>query len=174
MILLDIKNLTLEIDISSQWVKALDKINIVIHEGQIHALVGESGSGKSLIVKAIVGALPDRWRITADRMTWKGQNLLTMSLKARRNLIRQDISVIFQNPLESLDPYLTLGKQLTEMIPSEKFANSSFWQKKKDKQLSFWIFSTVFNHHFRGKVSIPKDADRGQNCYSYRRNDSST
>lgn len=134
MILLDIKNLTLEIDIASQWAKALDKINIVIHEGQIHALVGESGSGKSLIVKAIVGALPNRWRITADRMTWKGQNLLTMSLKARRNLIRQDISVIFQNPLESLDPFLTLGKQLKEMIPNEKFAKSSFWQRNKEKQ----------------------------------------
>ena len=134
MILLDIKNLTLEIDISAGWVKALDKINMVIHEGQIHALVGESGSGKSLIVKAIVGALPHRWRITADRMTWKGQNLLTMSAKARRKLIRKDISVIFQNPLESLDPLLTLGQQLQEMLPSDKVSKTWFWQRNDEKQ----------------------------------------
>ena len=135
MILLDIKNLTLEIDISAGWVKALDKINMVIHEGQIHALVGESGSGKSLIIKAIVGALPQRWRITADRMTWRGQNLLTMSAKARRKLIRKDISVIFQNPLESLDPSLTMGQQLKEMLPSNKLTKTWFWQRNEEKQI---------------------------------------
>jgi cationic peptide transport system ATP-binding protein len=107
---------------------------MVIHEGQIHALVGESGSGKSLIVKAIVGALPNRWRITADRMTWKGQNLLTMSSKARRQLIRKDISVIFQNPIESLDPSLTLGQQLKEMLPSDKLSKTWFWQRNSEKQ----------------------------------------
>jgi cationic peptide transport system ATP-binding protein len=134
MVLLDIKNLTLEIDITGGWVKALDKINMVIHEGQIHALVGESGSGKSLIVKAIVGALPHRWRITADRMTWKGQNLLTMSVKARRKLIRKDISVIFQNPINSLDPSLTLGKQLKEMLSNDKLTKTWFWQRNDEKQ----------------------------------------
>ena len=134
MVLLDIKNLTLEIDISGGWVKALDKINMVIHEGQIHALVGESGSGKSLIVKAIVGALPNRWRITADRMTWKGQNLLTMSVKARRKIIRKDISVIFQNPINSLDPLLTLGQQLKEMLAADMLTKTWFWQRNAEKQ----------------------------------------
>jgi cationic peptide transport system ATP-binding protein len=134
MILLDIKNLTLEIDLSGNWVKALDKANLVIKEGQIHALVGESGSGKSTIVKAIVGALPHRWRITADRMTWRGQNLLTMSVSARRKLIRNDISVIFQNPLNSLDPRLTLGEQLKEMIPAEKLTNKWFWQRNRQRE----------------------------------------
>jgi cationic peptide transport system ATP-binding protein len=134
MVLLDIKNLTLEIDVAGSWVKALDKINLVIHEGQIHALVGESGSGKSLIVKAIVGALPSRWRITADRMTWMGQDLLTMSVKARRMLIRNDISVIFQNPIDSLDPLLTLGQQLIEMLPSDTSTKTWFWQRKAEQK----------------------------------------
>lgn len=134
MILLDIKNLTLEIDIANEWVKALDKINLVIHEGQIHALVGESGSGKSLIVRAIVDALPVRWRVTADRMTWKGQDLLTMSAKSRRRLIRNDISVIFQNPINSLDPSLTLGQQLREMLPKEKLTKFWFWQRRAQGQ----------------------------------------
>jgi cationic peptide transport system ATP-binding protein len=134
MNLLDIKNLTLEIDVAGQWVKALDKINLVIFEGQIHALVGESGSGKSLIVKAIVGALPQRWRVTADRMTWRGQNLLTMSARARRDLIRNDISVIFQNPKGSLDPLLTLGEQLKEIIPDSSCEAKWFWPRRAEKQ----------------------------------------
>ena len=134
MILLDIKNLTLEIDIAGGWVKALDKINLVITEGQIHALVGESGSGKSIIVKAIVGALPQRWRLTADRMTWRGQDLLTMSLSERRKVIRSDISVIFQNPKNSLDPLLTLGEQLKLIIPESRLDSPWFWIRANEKE----------------------------------------
>ncbi len=135
MILLDIKNLTLEIEIAGEWVKALDKINLVINEGQIHTLVGESGSGKSLIVKAIVGALPQKiWKITADRMTWRGQNLLNMSVVARRKLIRHDIAVIFQNPIASLDPLLTLGKQLEDSVSEQSLTKAWFWNKNKQRR----------------------------------------
>ena len=134
MSLLDIKNLTLEIEVQGGWIKALDKINMVISEGQIHALVGESGSGKSIIVQAIVGAIPEKWRVTADRMTWKGQNLLAMSAHERRKIIRQDISVIFQNPKNSLDPTATLGDQLMEVIPSTSVAKSKFWQRKQQRR----------------------------------------
>ncbi|MDP5041624.1 MAG: ATP-binding cassette domain-containing protein [Paraglaciecola sp.] len=134
MSLLDIKNLTLEIDIAGEWVKALDKINLVINEGQIHALVGESGSGKSLVIKAIVGAIPQRWRVTADRMTWRGQDLLTMSIKNRRKVIRSDISVIFQNPKSSLDPLLTLGEQLKEIVPEARLESRLFWRREKERE----------------------------------------
>lgn len=133
MSLLDIKNLTLEIDIAGEWVKALDKINLVINEGQIHALVGESGSGKSLIIKAIVGAIPQRWRVTADRMTWRGQDLLKMTVKNRRKVIRSDISVIFQNPKNSLDPLQTLGEQLKEIVPNSRIESRLFWRRSKEK-----------------------------------------
>lgn len=135
MILLDIKNLTLEIEISGEWVKALDKINLVINEGQIHAIVGESGSGKSLIVKAIVGALPHKlWKITADRMTWRGQDMLNMTIFARRKLIRHDIAVIFQNPITSLDPLMTLGQQLQDAVSDQSLEKGWLWNKKKQKQ----------------------------------------
>jgi cationic peptide transport system ATP-binding protein len=135
MILLDIKNLTLEVELSGDWVKALDKINLVIKESEIHTLVGESGSGKSLVVKAIVGALPNRrWRITADRMTWLGKDMLTMSVIARRKLIRNDISVIFQNPIDSLDPLQPLGEQLQEVLSTKTLSKGWFWRNRKHKQ----------------------------------------
>ncbi|GAB5380248.1 MAG: ATP-binding cassette domain-containing protein [Aliiglaciecola sp.] len=134
MALLDIKNLTLEIDGSSGWMKALDKVSLRIEEGEIRALVGESGSGKSLIVRAVVGAIPEHWRVTADRMTWKGKDLLTMSQIERRKIMRSEIAVIFQNPLLSLDPSATLGEQLMESIPGNLVSGRWFWQRTKKRR----------------------------------------
>lgn len=133
MALLDIKNLTLEIDTGQEIVKALEKISLVVSENEIHALVGESGSGKSLIVRAIIGAIPSHWRITADRLTWKGQNLLAMTAEQRRLIMRREIAVVFQDPASSLDPSAKLGDQLEESIPSEFISEKSFWAKRKQR-----------------------------------------
>lgn len=134
MQLLDIKNLTLEIDTGGTWVKALDKASLSVKQNEIQALVGESGSGKSLMVKAIVGALPSRWRVRADRMHWKGQDMLSMSPKQRRQITRNDISVIFQNPVTALDPTATLGEQLLESVPSGKLCSGWFWQRAEQRK----------------------------------------
>lgn len=134
MAMLDIKNLTLEITEGDSTVKALDKVSLSVNSGEIRALVGESGSGKSLIVSAICGALPSTWKLTADRMSWKGENLLSMSTQQRREVMRRDIAVVFQNPQTSLDPSVTLGEQLEESIPAE-FVNSRwFWQRAKQRK----------------------------------------
>lgn len=134
MPLLDIKNLTLEIDAAHGWIKALDMVNLTLDSGEIRALVGESGSGKSLVVKAIVGAIPDHWRITADRMTWKGQDLLSMTVAERRVIMRNDIAVIFQDPISSMDPSATLGEQLMESIPSQLIKKGWIWNRKQHRK----------------------------------------
>lgn len=133
MSMLDIKNLTVEIETSQGWYKALDKVSMTIERGEIRALVGESGSGKSLIVNAIVGTLPKHWRINADRLTWHGKNLLGMDPEEHRQIMRHDMSVIFQNPLGSLDPSATLGEQLKESIPDEVIDKGWFWQRSKQR-----------------------------------------
>ena len=66
MHLLDIRNLTIELQTSETAIRAVDRVSFSLKEGEVHALVGESGSGKSLIAKAIVGVLNERWVITAD------------------------------------------------------------------------------------------------------------
>ena len=134
MPLLDIKNLTLEIETTSGWVKALDKISLSIDKQEIRALVGESGSGKSLIVKSIVGALNDSWRLTADRLNWKDQDLLGLSSTERREAIKDDIAVIFQNPVNSLDPTASLGDQLEETIPDHLLGKGWFWQRQQRRK----------------------------------------
>ena len=141
MPMLDIKNLTLEMQSSDGAIKALDKVNLSVSSGEIRALVGESGSGKSLIVSAICGALPSQWNLTADRMSWNGENLLSMSVQQRREVMRREIAVVFQNPQASLDPSATLGEQLEERIPDEfvegrVLATSTTPQKDRNKHRS--------------------------------------
>ncbi|WP_026375561.1 oligopeptide/dipeptide ABC transporter ATP-binding protein [Aestuariibacter salexigens] len=134
MPMLDIKNLTLEIDTPVGWVKALDRINLTLEKGEVRALVGESGSGKSLIVRAIVGSVPDNWRLTADRLSWKGESLLSMNAEQRRKIMRKEIAVVFQNPQASLDPSATLGDQLEESIPAHLLAGKWFWQRNAERK----------------------------------------
>jgi len=134
MALLDIKNLTLYMDIGDETVKALEKVSFKLQEGEIKALVGESGSGKTLVVKAIIGALPDYWRIKADRLTYKGQDLLNMTYEQRRQIMRREIAVVFQEPTSSLDPSVKLGEQIEESIPEEFIKKGWFWKRNKQRK----------------------------------------
>lgn len=134
MPLLDIKNLTLEIETTNGWVKALDKINLSMEANEVRALVGESGSGKSLVVKSIVGAINEGWQLTADRMNWRGQDLLELNQSQRRNLVKDEIAVIFQNPVSSLDPTASLGEQLEETIPDFLIGRGWFWQRRERRK----------------------------------------
>ncbi|WP_395342104.1 oligopeptide/dipeptide ABC transporter ATP-binding protein [Ningiella sp. W23] len=144
MALLDIKNLTLYIDTGDGTVKALEKVNLSLNEGEIRALVGESGSGKSLMVRCIIGAIPDYWSIKADRITYKGQDLLNMSYEQRRQIMRREIAVVFQEPTSSLDPSVTIGEQLMESIPPEFIDKGWFWEKAKQrKQIAIRLIHQV-------------------------------
>ncbi|MGB0894858.1 MAG: ATP-binding cassette domain-containing protein, partial [Parashewanella sp.] len=73
MPLLDIRNLTIELDTPHGKVKALEKVSMTLNAGEIRGLVGESGSGRSLLAKAIIGLSDSNWTISADRMMFDGQ-----------------------------------------------------------------------------------------------------
>lgn len=134
MPLLDVRNLTIELDTAQGRVKVLEKVSLTINPGEIHGLVGESGSGRSLFAKAILGVLGPNWHIIADRMMWDGKNLLEMSAKERRNLMGFDIAMIFQDPSGSLDPVKTIGSQIIEAMMPNK--NVPFWRRSRDTYLN--------------------------------------
>lgn len=104
MPLLDIRNLTIEFMTADGPVKAVDRVNLTLGEGEIRGLVGESGSGKSLVAKAICGVTNDNWRVTADRMVFDDVDLLRLSSRERRRIIGHNVSMIFQEPQSCLDP----------------------------------------------------------------------
>ena len=133
MNLLDVRNLTIELPTHDQQIIAVDRVSMTIREGEILGLVGESGSGKSLIAKAIVGVLNNRWKVTADRMQWMGEDLLRLPVEERREIIGRDISIIYQEPSRCLDPTAKVGEQLKESIPNS-ILKANFWQRRKARQ----------------------------------------
>lgn len=116
MALLDIKNLTVSFETSSGPFKAVDGIDITVDKGEVLAIVGESGSGKSVGMLAVMGLLPKTATVTADKMEFEGRNLLTLSDSERRSIIGREISMIFQEPIASLNPCFTVGFQLQEVL----------------------------------------------------------
>lgn len=116
MALLEIKNLTVAFDTSTGAFKAVDGIDISVDAGEVLAIVGESGSGKSVGMLAVMGLLPKTATVTADKMLFDGRDLLNMSDKERRAIIGREISMIFQEPIASLNPCFTVGFQLEEVL----------------------------------------------------------
>ena len=116
MPLLEIENLTVEFKTGSGAFRAVDQVSLTVDTGEVLAIVGESGSGKSVSMLAVMGLLPWTARVTADRMVFDGQNLLTMTPKERRKITGKDIAMIFQEPSTSLNPCFTVGYQLTEAL----------------------------------------------------------
>ena len=116
MSLLEIRNLRVEFDTAKGPFRALDGVDYTVDAGEVLAIVGESGSGKSVAMLATMGLLPDTATITADKMEFEGLDLRTLSAKARRKVIGKDISMIFQEPIASLNPCFTVGFQLGETL----------------------------------------------------------
>ncbi|HET8816668.1 MAG TPA: oligopeptide/dipeptide ABC transporter ATP-binding protein [Pseudidiomarina sp.] len=133
MNILDIRNLTIELETSAGVVKVVDKLSLQIAEGEIHTLVGESGSGKSLLAKAILGFINPRWRITADRLWWRHYDLLALNPAQRRLVTGRDMAMIFQNPGSYLDPNSKVGEQLRELIPAGEL-KGLYLRRKADRQ----------------------------------------
>jgi len=116
MALLDIENLVVEFQTSTGPFRAVDGVSLNVDAGEVLAIVGESGSGKSVSMLAAMGLLPWTAKVTADKMVFDGRNLLGMSASERRKIIGKDMSMIFQEPIASLNPCFTVGFQIEEVL----------------------------------------------------------
>ena len=115
--LLEIRNLNVTFTSGGNVVKAVKNLNLNIPHGTTMGLVGESGSGKSVTSLAIMRLLPDHKGISVTgEILYRGQNLLKMSLKEMRAIRGNKISMIFQEPMTSLNPVYTVGDQIDETI----------------------------------------------------------
>ena len=128
MVLLDIRNLRIDIKTPNGLIRIVDNVSFTLNEGEICGLVGESGSGKSLIAKVICNAFKDSWIVTADRFRFNDVELLKLTPTQRRQIVGKEISMVFQDPLTSLDPSQKIGKQLIQNIPGWTF-KGHWWQR---------------------------------------------
>src|SRR6516164_11140703 len=113
--LLEIEGLKTHFFTRDGVVRAVDGVSFSVAPGETLAVVGESGCGKSvtsLSVLRLIASPPGR--IVDGRITFQGRDLLQLSERAMRDIRGNDISMIFQEPMTSLNPVLTVGRQITE------------------------------------------------------------
>jgi peptide/nickel transport system ATP-binding protein len=116
MSLLEVNNLVVEFPHRRGTLRALDRISFSIAPGEILGVVGESGAGKSLTGAAIIGLLEPPGRIASGEIRLEGERIDNLPPEAMRRIRGRRIGAIFQDPLTSLNPLYTVGRQLTETI----------------------------------------------------------
>ncbi len=115
--LLEIEELTTEFRTEHGVVRAVDQVSFAIGRGATLGVVGESGCGKSVTALSVMGLIADPpGRIAGGKITYAGQDLLTLSEKQMRAIRGNKISMVFQEPMTSLNPVFTVGEQVAEAI----------------------------------------------------------
>ena len=122
--LLEVKGLHTEFRTGAGLVRAVDGISYTVEHGETVAVVGESGSGKSVGALSILRLIPDPpGLITAGEILFDGRDLRRLSEAEMREVRGRDIGMVFQEPMTSLNPVLTIGRQITEVLEQHQGAD---------------------------------------------------
>ena len=159
MPILDIRNLSVTFATRVGGFKAVDGFNLTVDTNEVVAIVGESGSGKSVAMLAVMGLLPWTATITADAMRFGEHDLTTLTPRQRRQIAGRDISMIFQEPMSSLNPCFTVGFQLGEALKTHLGLDRAA-RRRRSIELLEWVGITdpqrrlsAFPHQLSGGMS---------------------
>ena len=114
--LLSVKNLSTEFPVKKGIVRAVEDVSFDVDQGEILAIVGESGSGKPVTSLSIMGLLAEPGHVAGGSLEFEGKDLATLSEKQYRELRGNDMAMIFQEPMTSLNPVYRVGNQIVEAI----------------------------------------------------------
>jgi oligopeptide/dipeptide ABC transporter ATP-binding protein len=114
--LLEIKDLQTHFPTRAGLVRAVDGVSFYIDEGELLALVGESGCGKSITALSVMRLISPPGKIVGGEITFNGENLLAATEERLREIRGDDIAMIFQDPMTSLNPVYTVGEQIAEAL----------------------------------------------------------
>jgi oligopeptide/dipeptide ABC transporter ATP-binding protein len=114
--LLDVRDLSITFRTGAGAVHAVQHVSFTVQSNETLGIVGESGCGKSTMALAIIGLLPRNGRATSGEVRFEGRNMLAMSPRELRGLRGDRVSMVFQNPMTSLDPAYTVGSQIVDVL----------------------------------------------------------
>ena len=129
--ILKIEELVIQYDTDSGCVPALNGLSLTLREGETLGLVGETGAGKTTLARSIMGLIQcPPGKIVSGKILYRGEDLLTMKEKHRQSIRGKEISMIFQDPMTSLNPVTTVGDQIAEAVMAhEKIGKKKAWEK---------------------------------------------
>ena len=144
--LLSIEDLSVEFRTEDGEIQAVDGVSLSVSEGETLAIVGESGSGKSVTALSILQLLDEAGRVSAGKIMFGGVDLVSLPVDEIRKIRGEQIAMIFQEPMSSLNPVLTIGRQVAEPI----------WLHRKESwKAAYEQAGTLLKN-----VSIPDATDR--------------
>ena len=130
--ILKIRDLAIEFNVPAGIVKAVDGVSFDIKKGEVFALVGESGCGKSTTAMGIMRLIKEPGRISAGSVDFDGTDLVQLSEDEITKIRGKEIGMIFQNPLDSLNPVYTVGYQISEGLIVDKVPKAEAWRLAAD------------------------------------------
>ncbi|HSL93203.1 MAG TPA: ABC transporter ATP-binding protein [Bacillota bacterium] len=129
--LLEIRGLEVSLGLNGKAKRVIDGIDILVGEREVVGIVGESGCGKSMTALSIMGLLPHKvGRVTGGEIYFRGAPLSHMNSHSRRLMRGRDVAMIFQEPMTSLNPVLSIGRQLSETVMlHRKLGRRQAWER---------------------------------------------
>lgn len=162
MALLDIRNLSVELQHEGRTVRVIDNVTLTINEGEFLGLIGESGSGKSIIIQVICNAIKNSWHISADRFRFNNIEMLKVSSAKRRRIIARDIGIILQDPLNNLNPSQTIGAQIKDSIKHRSYKGKWWhWFGWKNRRATELFHRVGIKNHKEIMASYPSEISQG-------------
>ena len=127
--LLEVKDLHVAFPSKRETVRAVDGVSFEVYQGETFGLVGESGCGKSQSLRSILGLLKQPGRITGGQILYRGADIAQMNDRALQKIRGKEISMIFQEPMTSLNPVLRISTQMYEAFEDEKLSKEAKRQR---------------------------------------------
>ncbi len=134
--LLKVENLVTSFESHEQTIRAVDGVSLAIHRGETYALLGESGCGKSMTSFSIMRLLPPAGRVSSGRVMFDGEDLMTLSNAKMQRIRGCRVAMVFQEPMSSLNPVVTIGEQIAESVRLHQGLNGDAVKTKVEALLN--------------------------------------
>lgn len=127
--LLRLEHLSIDYKVKGGYLSAVNDVNLTINKGEILAIVGESGCGKSTVAHSIMNLLPGGNETVTGKIMFNGEDIRAYNREEMEGIRGKHIGMIFQNPLDSLNPVYTTGSQVEEAILLDGYSKMEAWEK---------------------------------------------